>query len=1255
MAKKKYYSNYLGIVIDNADPKQRGRCKIFVPHLSTNLLEGWIKDKKDKNFKFIGDNIETSLNADIIDRLKKHLPWAEAAMPIFGGSSSGIYTPENRLATVSHTTTTGTSDLNNSSDSTGDVYGEDSVSSFNFNAYQGLFDSNGNPFYQYPQIVKWEGRDDQGNINPGKIYYDSVASKNNGKKIYSYGLYQLTSGVSNAVEEFLETSSFKDQLLQAGPIDSEGFRRQWEQIGTNPSSRNLFGIEQERYFINRANNVFVPRFNQEVGSRINQSFNSFSSKFQEYVIGTYHQYGDPFRNYSQSIINQTFVKGYQQGVAKGLSGRSLENYIINQVQQSKLNDKYFVVNSGIRNRIKDDLQYFTNTVILENEFQTPAGVIANAPEQQLHLYDKRKGVSTPIAENLSSIPIGALNAFESLNSTNQNQWERFSNINAPSGSGIIPYKDLLRPYNSQIHGRCGVGVRSHLYYITKNSHFTRGLGESAKNSGTYWEQSGYYNKVGRIGRNYQGFLPGDIIVYNNSGHGHVEIFLGKDQLTNKEIWRSDHNQRGNSLKNDRYNSPTLYRMNERGLEALVSSNILSPDQFAQLTGSTSVQTLIAEQTQSQIIPDSEESILTASIEVIRNTNATNPYAITPDNFGATARGFFSIPNVGAHVWVFFQDGDPQYPVYFAAASSHQDWQGVYKTYSDAPDYPQASDNYDPEKGKVRNVDTDPNSNGNDEGPVHRHATKLVSEGGSLVISSIVGPAGVGKRGIKLTAWSGSYIDLNESANIFHSAGDEVQKVTYDRWAYIGKDNSYWVQRNEDYTVGGNQYVKVGDLNIQPYLDLKQELQDINNTWKQIPNDLPQISNPLLEAQYVGNDKNKGYFKLNLPFFPNPVYIPTNFSSLIGGRKSGREILGENTSLKEQIIDYSKNSLAQEQQIRSLLESKQQRITEIEAKMGLGGSRTTIITKDELIQVGLVINDLDSYTIIPEGKLIPNASRVTQEGVATEGTMISYVKGINTDSLPGGNYQLIVANKYSLLVGAKGIDVKTNGPISIHGGITDISGVQLNLSSQNELILDGGQFVNLVGDNVLLKGRGGQVFVDSNLNVNKNAIIGGSTHVEGELSFQHATCPSREFDTDYSSQADIVTLAANWQGEAIAKNNLNLIQKRIKMSQYPGYQSSPLGLSQLQIDTENSTKLEMVLEPNITGICYGSFGVGFIQNFVHNHGLNSMDHKHTFKGPNMNLLDNSKQVRGIAERANSPARMSFINDESPVTTLIKNIV
>ena len=34
--------------------------------------------------------------------------------------------------------------------------------------------------------------------------------------------------------------------------------------------------------------------------------------------------------------------------------------------------------------------------------------------------------------------------------------------------------------------------------------------------------------------------------------------------------------------------------------------------------------------------------------------------------------------VGAHVWVFFREGNPNFPVYFAASFGQSDWQGIYE-------------------------------------------------------------------------------------------------------------------------------------------------------------------------------------------------------------------------------------------------------------------------------------------------------------------------------------------------------------------------------------------------------------------------------------------------------------------------------------------------------------------------------------------------------------------------------------------------
>ena len=89
---KTYYGNYLGMVIDNNDPEHRGRTQIFVPHIMPTLYEDWNQAQKTKTIKCIGDNIPQGLDQSIVERLKKILPWAEAASPIMAQSGSGNVT-----------------------------------------------------------------------------------------------------------------------------------------------------------------------------------------------------------------------------------------------------------------------------------------------------------------------------------------------------------------------------------------------------------------------------------------------------------------------------------------------------------------------------------------------------------------------------------------------------------------------------------------------------------------------------------------------------------------------------------------------------------------------------------------------------------------------------------------------------------------------------------------------------------------------------------------------------------------------------------------------------------------------------------------------------------------------------------------------------------------------------------------------------------------------------------------------------------
>lgn len=87
-----YSGFHIGIVVENDDPTYGGRVKVWVPENSPNLdkLNKWIEDGKEITFSVADAEISPEL-MEIWDDLKKSLPWAEYAGPIFGGSGNGRF------------------------------------------------------------------------------------------------------------------------------------------------------------------------------------------------------------------------------------------------------------------------------------------------------------------------------------------------------------------------------------------------------------------------------------------------------------------------------------------------------------------------------------------------------------------------------------------------------------------------------------------------------------------------------------------------------------------------------------------------------------------------------------------------------------------------------------------------------------------------------------------------------------------------------------------------------------------------------------------------------------------------------------------------------------------------------------------------------------------------------------------------------------------------------------------------------------
>ena len=98
-----YPLNYRGIIIQNDDPQQMGRVKVWVPHVNLALYDKWnnVRDK-DKMFTYPGANLSSSLTPEILLRLKTALPWAQVKQPIIGMGTSVTYNADQDHAEISN-------------------------------------------------------------------------------------------------------------------------------------------------------------------------------------------------------------------------------------------------------------------------------------------------------------------------------------------------------------------------------------------------------------------------------------------------------------------------------------------------------------------------------------------------------------------------------------------------------------------------------------------------------------------------------------------------------------------------------------------------------------------------------------------------------------------------------------------------------------------------------------------------------------------------------------------------------------------------------------------------------------------------------------------------------------------------------------------------------------------------------------------------------------------------------------------------
>ena len=537
---------------------------------------------------------------------------------------------------------------------------------------------------------------------------------------------------------------------------------------------------------------------------------------------------------------------------------------------------------------------------------------------------------------------------------------------------------------------------------------------------------------------------------------------------------------------------------------------------------------------------------TTSLSGSKNApNKINRYShqYKPTTYSNQAKGSFSVPNVGSHLWVFFESGDHMTPVYFAASTGKEDWSGIYD-YNDDNDYPGVSENVSKDDFKYYDPETE----------LYRNKYVLNQKAGSLEFINTDN-----REILKMTHFSGSFKEFNNNVNIELASQNDQKLVIQDQFYTVQGFKSLYTGRDLDDIIKGDKYKKIGNLDIDTHKQWKTLAKIVHDVKAQFDTLRSTQSGQFAPCPVCTDvsrmDKIHSVNSFMTRHNASTWYTPDNIDAYAVRVVGKNEITDSLTSDIEIVKRYVvENQFSQSSGFRGggkgnifgktcpvcsgsgdspstmngtweinpdkavhfddIYMTAIEKLFEVEKHLGHGGSELIEIAKHKSETIGLVMNDFASTRVDPLGKIYRDKVIVHPEGVLNSQKPSPLIEHVHVDDLPGGSYTLNVCNRWNVQVGSGGVSMKTTGPVDIGGTITNVVGEQVNIAGQHEVNIDGGSRISMIADIITLRQRNrDQVLVDSNLGVSQNVVIGGGLHVEGELTVNHITAPAEIQETD----------------------------------------------------------------------------------------------------------------------------------------------
>lgn len=567
----------------------------------------------------------------------------------------------------------------------------------------------------------------------------------------------------------------------------------------------------------------------------------------------------------------------------------------------------------------------------------------------------------------------------------------------------------------------------------------------------------------------------------------------------------------------------------------------------------------------------------------KTSRFVNPHGgeYSPSNYSNLARGLFTIPNVGSHVWIFFQDGDPQYPVVWSISYGVEDWKRIYSNNSSSEDISEFTSFDYPES--YENLASEDNSDKSSVEMNHNIKTfrsKHVFNSNKHSLEFVDTDK---KEMLKLTHYSGSFKEFNNFTNSELATNNDQKLVLGDQFYTVKRNQSIFVANHQDNIIHGDRYLTIGNYDIkhdnaQRILKLLSDLHEykllfeimitkpivlsrerlyVNTFLSKYQNQVgepdicpvcggageklgapcitclgsgvsPSTQNGLWEKEAIKweiegkewmwyDSENKTWNKVAGDLVWNEekqTWINMSNSKPTSNEAGLEEVQNPN----DWTHCYPPADVTENFILLNKIRETQRELFEYEAKWGEGGDSIENISGNKIVTIGTVFNDLKSFRRDPVGKIRDNGAYIAPMGTYVCMDVAPVLEYVDVDSVPGGDYNLTVGNKYTLNVGSKGIQIKTTGPLDITGAIVTFTGDQINMGSANEIVIDGGERLDLRAKIITLSPNYSEnnrhaILADGNLGVRDNLTVVGGTMLEGELHFLHLTSVEEKSLTD----------------------------------------------------------------------------------------------------------------------------------------------